>query len=344
MSNLLIGQRALRALPLFLPSVLLQGYILRRLLTEPAQAAPIGWMVLILALQALAALMATPAAMTLLPRRFKHRPRLTGLFLWCYLFTVPIGGLLLTCGALALAARLPKEPIDLPIILTPAPQFLAPQATATFGRGAHLKSVLQSTAAASSFRMNALMAMQAMPMRTVSPLLRTMLDDQFEDIRLLAFWMLDRQEKTLTQKILEQLPRLKLALSQAERYRVNKALALLYHELVYSYLVQGDVYRHAAREADRYAAEALAQMPGDASLWRLRGRLALDRGDTAQAVTMLDQALLHGFDRQRLLPYLAEVAYLEQDYAQVRALLAEQPVASALPILQPVIRFWGEAP
>ncbi|MBV8045929.1 MAG: hypothetical protein JO171_02165, partial [Paludibacterium sp.] len=107
-------------------------------------------------------------------------------------------------------------------------------------------------------------------------------------------------------------------------------------------LVQGDVYRHAAREADRYAAEALKMMPGDAALWRLRGRLALDRGDTTQAVAMLDQAMLHGFDRRRLLPYLAEVAYLDRDYQQVKALLAEQSVAGAVPILQPVIRYWRD--
>ncbi|TDR73618.1 hypothetical protein [Paludibacterium purpuratum] len=341
MSNLLIGQRVLKAVPRLVPSVLLQSYVMLRLLTEPSQAASTGWMVLMLALQALAAFLAVPAAMTLLPRRFKQRPYLTGLFLWCYLFAVPVGGLLLTCGVMALAAMLPKALEDLPIILTYPPQFLAPQATATVGRGAHLKSVLQSSAAAASFRMNALMAMQSMPMRTVSPLLRTMLDDPFEDIRLLAFWMLDRQEKTLTKKILDQLPRLKLTLSKTERYRVHKELALLYNELVYSYLVQGDVYRHAAREAERYAAEALTLMPTDAALWRLRGRLALDRGDTEQAMAMLDQAMLHGFDRQRLLPYLAEVAYLDKDYQQVKVLLAAQPLASALPILQPIIKYWG---
>ncbi|BEV71943.1 MULTISPECIES: lipopolysaccharide assembly protein LapB [unclassified Paludibacterium] len=344
MSELLIAARLRRAIPLLMPGILLQSYVLYRLLTAPMQTASSSWVVCMLLLQALAALLATPATLTLLPRRFKHRQALTGLFLWCYLFAVPIGGLLLTCGAIALASRLPAEPEDLPIELTWAPTFLAPQASTSFGRGAHLKSVLQSQGAASSFRMTALMAMQAMPMRTVSPLLRTMLDDQFEDIRLLAFWMLDRQEKELTQKILDQLPRLKLTLSKSERYRVNKELALLYNELVYSYLVQGDVYRHAAREADRYAAEALALMPGDASLWRLRGRLALDRGDTASATTMLDLAMVHGFERLRLLPYLAEVAYLDKDYAQVKALLAAQPLSSALPVMQPVIRYWSDQP
>jgi polysaccharide biosynthesis protein PelE len=341
MSSLAIGLRTLRALPLIAPSVILQGYIVWTLLHEPVQAAPPSWMATVLVLQALAAGLATPAALTLLPRRFKQSRRLTGFFLWSYLFAVPIGGLFLTCGAFAAASLMPDEIDVLPISLVPEPQFLAPQATVAYGRGAHLKSVLQSQSAGASFRMTALMAMQAMPMRTVSPLLRDMLDDRFEDLRLLAFWMLDRQEKELTQKILDQLPKLALTLSRTERYRVNKELALLYNELVYSYLVQGDVYRHAAGQADHYAETALEMLPGDASLWRLRGRLALDRGDTDSAERMLAEAVAQGYDRARLLPYLAESAYLRRDFAGVSRLLGEMPAGSAAPTLKSVLQFWG---
>jgi hypothetical protein len=342
MASLAIGPRVLRALPLIAPSVVLQCYIVWQLRHQPVHAASASWVALALLLQALAALLATPAALTLLPRRFKQSRRQTGFFLWCYLFAVPIGGLLLTCGAFAVSSLLPEDIDVLPMKMVHPPQFLAPQATVAYGRGAHLKSVLHSTSASSSFRMTALMAMQAMPMRTVSPLLRDMLDDQFEDIRLLAFWMLDRQEKELTQKILDQLPKLQLTLSKPERYRVNKDLALLYNELVYSYLVQGDVYRHAAAQAEHYAAAALDIVPGDASLWRLRGRLALDRGDTDGAEKMLAEAVFQGYDRGRLLPYLAEVAYLRRDFDQVSQLLQQINAGSVAPSLVPVMQFWDQ--
>jgi len=262
-------------------------------------------------------------------------------YLWILMFSIPLGGLALSCGAIALGSLLPREPEPLPIDLVEVPQFVSQQPTLAYGRGAHLKSALLSSEASSSFRMTALMAMQAMPMRTVSPLLHSMLDDRYEDIRLLAFWMLDRREKDLTQKILQHLPKLELSLSPSERYLVNKDLAMLYNELIYSYLVQGDVYRHAQQQADQYAEQALAEVPDDAALWRLRGRLAMDRGDIATGETMLEQAIEHGFDRSRLLPYLAELAYLRRDYSEVKRLLSEIPKGVALPMLKPALQFWS---
>lgn len=328
------------ALGLILSSLLLQGWVVLQLLSGVHQVLSFWPMCRILALQGLAAALAAPAALSLMPARFQTGGARTLLYLWSFLFSIPLGGLALSCGAIALGAWLPRELDEPPIELIYDPQFVSQQPTVAYGRGAHLKSALLSAQAATSFRMTALMAMQSMPMRTVSPLLREMLDDSYEDIRLLAFWMLDRQEKDLTQKILAQLPRLQLTLSDPERYRVNKELSLLYNELVYAYLVQGDVYRHAARQADMYAEQALALMPGDASLWRLRGRLALDRGDTQTAEQMLANAEQHGFERSRLLPYLAEVAYLRRDFGAVSRLLDEIPGATSLPTLRPLLNYW----
>jgi hypothetical protein len=340
MSKFWLRLSLLQALTLIGISFVLQGWIVLQLLSAVHRAPDFASMSVLLAWQALAASLAAPGALTLMPKRFRQGGGRTLLYLWCFAFSIPVGGLALTCGTIALGAWLPRDMEEPPISLLYEPQFISQQPTVAYGRGAHLKSALLSPEAATSFRMTALMAMQSMPMRTVSPLLREMLDDRYEDIRLLAFWMLDRQEKDLTQKILSQMPKLKLALSPAERYRVNKELALLYNELIYAYLVQGDVYRHAARQADSYAAQALEQMPDDASLWRLRGRLALDRGDTESALQMLTQAQLHGYDRARLLPYLAEVAYLRRDFAAVSRLLEEIPSATSLPMLRPLLVYW----
>lgn len=163
-----------------------------------------------------------------------------------FLFSVPLGGLALSCGAIALGAWLPRELDEPPIELIYDPQFVSQQPTVAYGRGAHLKSALLQRPGRDLIPYDGADgdAVDAHAHRIA--VVREMLDDSYEDIRLLAFWMLDRQEKDLTQKILAQLPRLQLTLSDPERYRVNKELSLLYNELVYAYLVQGDVYRHAA--------------------------------------------------------------------------------------------------
>jgi Tfp pilus assembly protein PilF len=82
--------------------------------------------------------------------------------------------------------------------------------------------------------------------------------------------------------------------------------------------------------------------PNDASLWRLRGRLALDGGDLDAADTMLQRAIDCGFPRDRMLPYLAEAAYLRRDYARVRRLLGEMDSRATTPTLHAVLNFWHQ--
>ncbi|MFP3656764.1 sugar ABC transporter permease, partial [Burkholderia sp. SIMBA_052] len=78
------------------------------------------------------------------------------------------------------------------------------------------------------------------PARTVSPLLQGMLADPLDDIRLLAYGILDNREKTLTQQILVERPKLDVKLhpelSDAERAHANRTLAQLYSELIYENL------------------------------------------------------------------------------------------------------------
>jgi hypothetical protein len=78
-------------------------------------------------------------------------------------------------------------------------------------RGRAARAQLGNTRAPLPERMTALVAMQSMPTRTASPVLRELLADSTDDIRLLAYGMLDGAEKQLTQKILAELPRLESA-------------------------------------------------------------------------------------------------------------------------------------
>jgi hypothetical protein len=301
-----------------------------------------------LALQAIGALCIAAGSVRLLPPRYRRPRKGLAAYLWLFSFAVPFGGLLCTLGAFALAAALPRTERNRPIDLIYEPEFVANlMGTVSYGRGARLKAELQNAEASTSFRMTALLAMQSMPVRTISPLLQGMLADPLDDIRLLAYGILDSREKQLTQRILAERAKLdgknqRPATGDALRL-ANKTLAELYGELIYENLVTGDVYRNAAEQADAYARAALELDPGDASLWRLRGRLALDVQDCDAAQTLLQRAIDCGFPRERMLPYLAETAYVRRDYMRVRQLLAQIDARGALPTLQPVLAYWQPA-
>ena len=294
---------------------------------------------------ALASLLIAAGSARLFPPRYRMPRRPLFAYLWILNFAVPFGGLACTLGAFALAAMMPHARREFPFEHSREPEFAAELIAVSYGRGARLKAELQNSDASTSQRMTALLAMQAMPARKVSPLLHHMLADPLDDIRLLAYGILDGREKELTNRILAE--RTKLdgkggpALTGEARARVNKALAELYSELLYQNLITGDVYRNAAEQADAYAAAALEAEPLDASLWRLRGRLALDRRDLDAAGPMLQRAVDCGFPRERIVPYLAEAEYLRRDYARVRELVGEADMRSAPAAMRPMLDFWG---
>ncbi|CAN0622289.1 polysaccharide biosynthesis protein PelE [Burkholderia multivorans] len=188
-------------------------------------------------------------------------------------------------------------------------------------------------------RVTALVAMQSMPLRSTSPILHALLNDPVDDVRLLAYGMLDKCEKRVTQQIAIERSKLAQPLSDDARYRVDKTLAELYGELIYARLVDGDVYRNALEQADAHASYALRLRPLDGALWRLRGRLAFETHRLDDAEAMLQRAIACGFPRMRVVPYLAEIAYLRHDYAAVRRCFDDLP---AVPpnLLAPAAAYW----
>jgi hypothetical protein len=187
-------------------------------------------------------------------------------------------------------------------------------------------------------RVGALLALSRVPGRIATPLLRSMLPSGTEDVRLLAYGLLDAQEKRLNQSIHEALRR--HAEGGAERVAAARRLAELYWELVYHGLAVGDVRRHALERCLTYAEEALAAASHpEMALYRARALHALGRIDEAEAA----YAGLSGLPESRVLPYLAELAYDRRDYARCRALLAQIDEGTALLRLSAVLRYWGAA-
>jgi len=291
--------------------------------------------------QALSAAMIAMVLWRLLPRRFRVPFAWTYGYLFAFCFLVPLAGSIVCAGSLLIARLLPARRAAGGIGMVGLPVFVTHLISrVTHGGGARLRAQLGNTRAPLPERMTALVAMQSMPARTSSPVLRDLLADSADDVRLLAYGMLDGAEKQLTQRILAELPRLDEARDDAERAEIHKRLADLYWELIYQNLVQGDVYRYTADQVEHHARAALEADAGQPGLWYMRGRLALNRNEPAQAREWLERAERLGFARERTLPLLAEAAYLERDYAAVRAILLSFDSPSPLPLVRPMLRYW----
>jgi hypothetical protein len=278
----------------------------------------------------------------LLPYAYQAPRGWTLAWLWLACTFVPLfGGIVVLVGC-ASAAWFPARTGTARYGGVPPPQFVSYLISrVSHGGGARLQARLTNSRVAASERLSALAAIQSMSTRTTGSLLRELLADPIEDVRLVAYGTLDRAENEIMQQIFRTTQMLESASGDGERHAVHRRLAELYFELVYQNLVQDAVYRHTLDQVDHHALAALEADDTDAALWLIRGRVALVKGQPNEAGLYIDRAEALGFPRERLVPWLAESAFVLGDYARVRQLLDSRGSTATLPVLKPVVHYWS---
>lgn len=277
----------------------------------------------------------------LMPSHYQRPRRWALAFLFAFSFFIPFMGLIGLFVGVLVASYLPRLRLNTPFRNISVPEYnnLSGNVKVSYGQGG-LRARLQDTGASLESRMKALMAIQQMPSRDASPLLREMLSDPSDDIRLVAYGMLDQREKAINQKITLELAAIAGEQAETQRHASVRHLAELYWELIYQGLVQGDVRKHALEQSMDYTVMALEFVPGDAGMWVLQGKLITALGQVQAAVFAFRNAIDLGFPRTRLLPYLAEIAYTQRDFAEVKRLLSEMSTFDNSDKTLTLTRFW----
>lgn len=299
-------------------------------------------LLLYLALHAAASLLLAGFAYMFLPSRFST-PRVAVLgLLFCLIFFVPALGFI---GVLVAPAVLPLMPRFAPRLMFRSVQLPAldpherPPSRPTFSQ-AGVRGFLSNAKAPAALRLRALVALQQVPPRLSNPLLRSVLGDQVEDLRLLAHGMLDSRERRLNARLHDELQRHRRLRDDRDRAVSSYRLAQLFWELIYEGLVQGDLASHALGHSLDHTRTALLYRPDDAALHLQLGRLLHMSGQLQPARSAYQEALGLGIPLTRVVPFLAELAYDEGDVAEARRLMSALSEWQWLPRLKPVINYW----
>lgn len=203
---------------------------------------------------------------------------------------------------------------------------------------------LRESTVAPKVRAESLLASTSASTPLSNALLRDMLNDPSDEIRLLAYGLYDRREKSIAKQLAREQDALAAAKDKGEHAvarQLHHRIAQLYWELVYQELVQGDMQRYALEQALSHAQQALDGSTADGALWLLIARIHLKRGELKLAEAALEAAHQKGVPEHSLLPYLAELRFNQRRYAEVRALmraLGAQPATGRLYAIQ---QFWA---
>jgi hypothetical protein len=201
---------------------------------------------------------------------------------------------------------------------------------------------LTATDTSSKIRVDALLKLQTIKSEGSASVMRSALLDEAEEVRLIAFGILDIKEKSVSKQIRVEHERWKAATSDLQRIFHARQLAWLYAELADQGLVEGEVLRHALEQIGHYAESVLAVNPGEGGMWLLKGRIQARAGNLDAARDAFMQALALGLPEAQCIPYLAELEFNRRRFAEVRRLLLSVQAIKDLPDVGRVVRFWSE--
>ena len=162
-----------------------------------------------------------------------------------------------------------------------------------------------------------------------------------ERVRLTAYQSLDRKVTSLNLEI-QKLETAVASQNGQDKSNTWLQIASNYWELLTLESDEPIARRQLLEKAAFASSQAVAIMPENRNAHFTHGRVALLQGNYEMAKESLMRAATHGMPKEVLLPYLAEVAFNEGDYPDVKKLLSLIDDSFAkYPPLKPIVEYWS---
>jgi tetratricopeptide (TPR) repeat protein len=190
-----------------------------------------------------------------------------------------------------------------------------------------------------SKRLQAVYATLKLEDRDAIPLLRVALGDATDDIRLLAYALLDRKEYRLSKRI-EQAKRDIEKQEDSGKKQLYRQVANDYWELAHLGLVQGEAKNYVLGMAYKYIELGLVYSPEDSGLLFQYAQILLRLGKYQEALQEFKKAEMLGIEFICLQTYYAEIAFYTRRYFEVKQLMTAIELPAAYPLLTTAARFW----
>lgn len=188
-------------------------------------------------------------------------------------------------------------------------------------------------------RLQAVYATLKLEDRDAIPLLRTALGDATDDIRLLAYALLDRKEYRLSKRI-EQAKQDLEKQENSGKKQLYRQIANDYWELAHLGLVQGEAKNYVLGMAFQYIQLSLVYSPQDSGLLFQYAQILLRLGKYQEALEEFKKAEMLGIEFICLQTYYAEIAFYTRRYYEVKQLMTAIELPAAYPLLTTAARFW----
>lgn len=270
----------------------------------------------------------------------QNRPQLkVYIFFFVVTFYLPVAGLTgLTLAIPFILRRSSKlKKANLSVSLSKIRKLPDIPALVTEGNSADLHSLYRSKNP--DKRLQAIYATLKLKDQDAVPILRMALGDPVDDIRLLAYALLDRKEHHLSERIKKSRQKLE-KIENSRNKQLYRQIANDYWELANLGLAQGEMRTYVLNMACKYIELGLKYYPQDLGFCFQYAQILLKLGNYDQAYEQFKKAESLGIEHKKLLIYYAEIAFHKHHYHKVKQLMAAIDFPAAYPQLSSVVQFW----
>ena len=288
-------------------------------------------------LHAVASAVAAWLAWVLLPTNFKNPFLPTCALLWAFAFFIPVLGVTAILVVVQIANRFPSILRMERYVTVRMPEFSGVQREATERsdlRAGDARRILKDAKQPLETRLRVLVALQSIAPKAAVPLLISLLSDPSEDIRLLAYSMVDSWEKDLVQKIQRadvELAAARQSGSDALIVNTLRLLAELHWEQADTGLARGDLRRFALEHAQDYCEQVQLLDNRAPGIWALNARILIELGHLAGAVKAIKMARRMRMPMAEAYSLMAQIAYTQHNFQAVRRYANRLPDDALLP-------------
>ncbi|MFI3185805.1 MAG: hypothetical protein QX198_07465 [Methylococcaceae bacterium] len=190
-------------------------------------------------------------------------------------------------------------------------------------------------------RLSAVYATLKLEDKNAISLLKIALRDPVDDIRLLAYALIDRKEQRISERI--ESARRNLENNETRNARhLYRCIAQDYWELAHLGLVEGETLNYVLNKALEYLEVGLQCYPKDRGLHLQFAKVLLRLGKQQAAYDEFKMAEDLGVGRKQMLLYYAEIDFLNRQYGKVKRYMRGIDLVTASPQIHAAMRFWQE--
>ena len=309
-------------------------------------------------LHAMASTVVAFLAWALLPTRYKRPVAPAYALLWAFAFFIPALGVTALLLVVQVARRFPRVLRTERYVTVLMPEFSGVQREATERsdiKASDARRILRDTSLPLETRLRVLVALQVIQPKAAVPLLMGLLSDPSEDIRLLAYSMVDTWEKDLVQQIQRADQALVEAQAAAEQHidaetddtvqtpvvNALRRLAELHWQQADSGLARGDLRRFALENAQKFCEQVLLLDANVQGTWRLYTRVLIELNQLEAAMRALNLARKLKMPAVEVWALMGQISFLQRDFSAVRAYAAKLPADQLLaPSVAATAAYW----